>query len=117
MIEKKMKISRFYDFYGELLTKNQKKIVDMYYNEDYSLGEIGDILGISRQAVHDSLKRSEKLIIEYEEKLGLVERFNKHIDEYGKINSEVENIINKVNDNQTIRLLNDLKKYINGLTD
>lgn len=117
MIEKKMKISSLYDFYGELLTKNQKKIVDMYYNEDYSLGEIGEILGISRQAVHDSLKRSEKLIIEYEEKLGLVERFNNHIYQYGKIKFGIESIINMIEDDETIKLLNDLKEYINSLTD
>ena len=110
MIEKKMKISSLYDFYGELLTKNQKKIVDMYYNEDYSLGEIGEILGVSRQAVHDSLKISVKLISEYEEKLGLVERFNNHIYQYGKINFGIENIINKIEDDETIKLLNDLKE-------
>ena len=64
-----------FDFYGELLTDNQKDVVRMHILEDYSLGEISEILGISRQGVHDSLKRALAALNHYEDKLHLVQRF------------------------------------------
>ena len=75
MIEKITQIAMLFDFYGELLTEKQKLILDLFYNEDYSLGEIAKEMGISRQAVHDTVKRSEQALIAYEEKLRLVEKF------------------------------------------
>lgn len=66
-----------YDFYGELLTEHQKKIYeDVVYN-DLSLTEIADENGISRQGVHDLVKRCDHILLDYEDKLHLVERFMK----------------------------------------
>lgn len=66
-----------YDFYGELLTEHQKKIYeDVVYN-DFSLAEIAKENGISRQGVHDLVKRCDHILKEYEDKLHLVERFMK----------------------------------------
>lgn len=64
-----------FDFYGNLLTERMRNTMDMYLNDDMSLSEIADSENISRQGVHDTVKRAEKLLEEYEEKLGLVERF------------------------------------------
>ena len=63
------------DFYGELLTEKQERALDLYYNEDLSLAEIAEPLGISRQGVRDSIKRGEKQLHDLEETLGLVKRF------------------------------------------
>lgn len=64
-----------FDFYGELLTEHQKSIyADAVYN-DMSLGEIAEERGISRQGVHDLIKRCDRILQEYESKLHLVERF------------------------------------------
>jgi predicted DNA-binding protein YlxM (UPF0122 family) len=72
MIEKVLEISMLYDFYGQMLTDKQRDIIELYYNDDLSLGEISESLGISRQGVYDMLKRSEKILYGYEEKLCLV---------------------------------------------
>ncbi|MDD2393693.1 MAG: sigma factor-like helix-turn-helix DNA-binding protein [Eubacteriales bacterium] len=63
------------DFYGQLLTDKAYGIADLYLNEDMSLSEISEELGISRQAVHDTLRRAVKALENYEQKLCLVDRF------------------------------------------
>lgn len=63
------------DFYGQMLTLKQQNIMNMYYCDDYSLAEIAEHLLISRQGVYDNIKRSRKILKEYEEKLGLLKRF------------------------------------------
>ena len=67
------------DFYGPLLTERQQTFVDLYFNEDLSLTEIADRFGVTKQAVSDGLKKSEKALHKYEEKLGLVERWKNEI--------------------------------------
>lgn len=63
-----------YDYYGDLLTDRQKECFDLRYNQDLSLGEIGQELGISRQGVFDNLSRTEALLKKMEEKTGCVRR-------------------------------------------
>ncbi len=64
-----------YDFYGELLTEHQKKIYECVVYQDLSLVEIAQENGISRQGVHDLIKRCDHILQEYEQKLHLIERF------------------------------------------
>ncbi len=66
-----------YDFYGELLTEHQKRIYEEFVIEDLSLSEIAEDEGISRQGVHDLIKRCNKALIGYEDKLHLVDKFLK----------------------------------------
>ena len=74
-MEDKIKSGYLYDFYGELLTEHQRSVYEMSINDDLSLAEIADSLSISRQAVHDILKRCDKLLQDYESRLHLVEKF------------------------------------------
>lgn len=67
--------SLLYDFYGELLTAHQKQIYEQFVLEDLSLSEIADAEGISRQGVHDLIKRCNKTLEGYEKKLHLMEKF------------------------------------------
>ncbi len=75
MLEKLERVARLFDFYGKLLTEKQQAILSLYYDQNLSLGEIAEEYKISRQAVHDLLKRGEKTLAEYEEKLGLVRKY------------------------------------------
>ncbi len=72
---KDYEIAVLLDFYGDLLTDKQMQALDLYYNEDLSLAEIAEPLGISRQGVRDSIKRGEKQLHDLEETLGLAKRF------------------------------------------
>ena len=74
-VEEIVEQSLLYDFYGELLTEHQQKIYEAALFEDYSLSEIAEEAGISRQGVHDLLRRCDKQLRAYEAKLHLVERF------------------------------------------
>lgn len=76
-IEKMLEIEELYSQYASLLTDKQRDIISMYYDEDYSLGEISQLLNISRQSVYDSLKRSENALKEYENKLKVIEKMKK----------------------------------------
>jgi predicted DNA-binding protein YlxM (UPF0122 family) len=64
-----------YDFYGELLTEHQRNVYEDAVYNDMSLSEIAEEYGISRQGVHDLIKRCDKILLDYEEKLHLVEKF------------------------------------------
>lgn len=70
-----VRVYQLYDFYGQLLTAKQQQAVEWYFGHDLSLSEIASEMGISRQAVHDLLRRSEQAFQTYEEKLGLAKRY------------------------------------------
>ncbi|MCO5385449.1 putative DNA-binding protein [Desulfosporosinus sp.] len=74
-MEKLAKRALLVDFYGPLLTEKQRNVWDLHYQQDLSLTEIAEVEHISRQAIHDLLKRTERILDEYEDKLGLVQRF------------------------------------------
>lgn len=75
MFEKNMKFPLLLDTYGVLLTERKREILDYYYNDDYSLSEISELTGISRQGVRDSIKKSEEEIYGYESRLRIVEKY------------------------------------------
>lgn len=74
-MEKLLEQTLLYDFYGELLTEHQKQIYEDVVLNDYTFSEIAQERGISRQGVHDLIKRCNRILQEYEAKLHLVERF------------------------------------------
>lgn len=85
MIEKLERVAMLFDFYGNLLTEKQQVVLSLHYEHDLSLGEIAEEYGVSRQAVHDILKRSEKVLERYEEKLGLVRKFTAEREKLDKV--------------------------------
>lgn len=85
-MEKIVEQGLLYDFYGELLTRHQQQIYEGIVYDNLSLGEIAQEEGISRQAVHDIVKRCDKILSDYEEKLKLVARFANIKDKVAQIN-------------------------------
>ncbi|MCI5903356.1 MAG: YlxM family DNA-binding protein [Blautia sp.] len=103
-MEKFVEQALLYDFYGELLTARQRQVYETVVLEDYSLSEVAEELGISRQGVHDMIRRCNHILEEYEAKLHLVEKFlnirkqvqkihaladEKGIEEIGRISNEI----------------------------
>ncbi|MDO4939780.1 MAG: YlxM family DNA-binding protein [Lachnospiraceae bacterium] len=82
--------SLLYDFYGALLTDHQREIYEEVVLNDYSMSEIAEEEGISRQGVHDMIRRCDKALEEYEAKLGLVAKF-KEIEKLAKQSTDQEN--------------------------
>ncbi|MEI3525232.1 MAG: YlxM family DNA-binding protein [Eubacteriales bacterium] len=74
-MDKILEQTLLYDFYGELLTEHQKQIYEDVVLNDYSFSEVASEQGISRQGVHDLIKRCNKILQDYESKLHLVEKF------------------------------------------
>ncbi len=92
-MEKIVEQAMLYDFYGELLTAHQRQIYEDVVFENLSLGEIAQEEGVSRQAVHDIVKRCDKALLEYEEKLKLVEKFisiKEKIEEIDRLSGQYE---------------------------
>ena len=99
MFEKNLNVGYLLDFYGELLPERKRSVLDMYYNEDFSLAEIAEEIGISRQGVRNMIKKSEEELFFYEEKLGLAKKFEDaqnhatkalHLCENGGSTAEIE---------------------------
>ena len=72
-MDKIYKQTMLFDFYGELLTEHQRRVYEDAVYQDMSLGEIAEELGISRQGVHDLIRRCDKILLDYESKLLVVE--------------------------------------------
>ena len=75
-IEKTNQMNALFDFYGSLLTEKQKSYMQLYYADDFSLGEIAEEFEVSRQAIYDNIRRTENSLMEYERKLHLLEDLN-----------------------------------------
>lgn len=84
-------VSLLYDFYGALLSDSQKEVMGLYHEDNLSLSEIAANLGMSRQAVHYTLKKAENALNEYEEKLGLVETYDRNL----RLAEKIERILEK----------------------
>lgn len=79
-----------FDIYGNLLTEHQRKIYSDVVENDFSLSEIGEEIGISRQGVHDAVKRIDKILAEYEEKLHFADNYLKNTELLTAIEAEIE---------------------------
>lgn len=107
-MDKILEQALLYDFYGELLTEHQKEIYEQFVLDDLSLSEIAESEGISRQGVHDLVRRCQKALEGYEAKLHLVEKFltvkkkvaqiDRVLEEWEREKEDPEEIIERIRD-------------------
>lgn len=105
-MDSKPEISLLYDFYKELLNQNQQQVIELYVNDDLSLSETADILGISRQGVRDAVNRTEKKLRDYESKLHMLSDYQARFASIMRILSNV-GAIRELSDNDQITVLCD----------
>ena len=114
-MEKNVKISMLLDLYGNLLTDKQYSLLNDYYNNDYTLSEIAENEAITRQAVRDNLMKGENNLLEYDDKLKMLQKRENNQNIVSNSIDLLEFIANKnENDTETVdlvkRIINNLKK-------
>ena len=112
-MEKFVTQALLYDFYGELLTEHQKRIYELVVLEDYSYSEIAKDEGISRQSVHDMIRRCDALLEGYEEKLQLIAKFLKTKELVGRI----KNLSKEYNKNKDSSLISEIETLADLIID
>ena len=110
MFEKNLQISYLLDFYGDILPERKRRVMENYYNGDLSLGEIADEMGVTRQAVRETVKKTEEMLFFYEEKLGLLRRFTETREHVSRVAALCEKILGE----ETV--LEELRAEIEALT-
>lgn len=105
-IEKYINQGILYDFYGKLLTEHQQRIYEDVVFNDFSLSEIAENEGISRQGVSDLIKRCNKSLVSYEEKLGLIKKF----DETKSYVKEIQRIVKIYQDTKNETLISKIEE-------
>lgn len=112
-MEKIVEHTLLYDFYGELLTEHQKKIYEDVVLNDLSLSEAAQEYEISRQGVHDLIKRCNKLLGNYEEKLHLVQRF---LSIRQKV-SQIQQLTSECSSSQDIEYIREIQQVSNEILE
>ena len=117
MFEKNLNLSLLLDFYGDILSDRQKDMLDMYYNDDFSLSEVADAFSISRQGVRSVLKKGENILFEMEDKLHLAKRFLDMKVKSSEIADQLEKINKEINDDDISSKIHILIKEIKEMAD
>lgn len=111
-----LEMTLLFDYYGDLLTERQRACLDLRYNQDLSLGEIAQELGVSRQGVYDNLSRAEALLRNMEEKTGCVRRAKAIRKAVGRILSCAE-LLASSNDETVSRLASQIAEAARELEE
>ncbi|MGG7163676.1 putative DNA-binding protein [Clostridium ihumii] len=109
-MEKRFELSLLLDFYSPLLTEKQNNVMEFYFNDDLSLKEISEITHTSRQAIHDTIKRCENLLLEYEEKLHLLEKSMENENRKQKIIEKLKSL--SIDNKKNSTLIDDIIENI-----
>ena len=112
--------SLLYDFYGVLLTDKQREVMELYHEENYSIVEIARELKVSKQAVYDNLKKSDKILREYEAKLGLMWSLLKSRELIGSVQDRIDELMKSpelTDDGEVKKGLLEIREMISGLEE
>lgn len=114
MEDSRLTRSMLLDFYGELLTEKQRTCFDLHYNEDLSLSEIAEMLGISRQGAWDNIRRAEMAMEDVEKKTGLIGRFEENRSALEQLSQKLEKL-GGITDGQAKELALEARQQVESL--
>ena len=114
-MEKNVTVSILLDIYGKVLTEKQQDVLDLYYNENLSLAEIAEEVGITRQAVRDCIVKGEKRLFNLEERLEIMKKNDRQEKQLQKIISELSQIEIKDSDEEINGIIRNVVKELNCL--
>ncbi|WCM63200.1 putative DNA-binding protein [Paenibacillus polymyxa] len=115
-LEKTNRINRLFDFYEPLLTEKQQMFLKYYFHDDFSLGEIASEFQISRQAVYEHIKRAEQVLEMYEEKLGLLSKYERRIRDLEELNKTLYEAFGKIGESDE-GILQHVHQIVNRLQE
>lgn len=111
-------MTMLFDFYGEVLTPRQKEFYDLYYNHDLSLSEIAQNANITRQGVRDVIVRGEHILLELEEKTGIIARFHtmrSQFDELEQIAGRLSTLAQRHDDKNLEQIARDISTLVTDM--
>ena len=111
----KLKFVLLSDFYGKLLTEKQQSFLKLHYEKDLSLGEIAERFGVTRQAVHDSIRSSEIALERYEKELALLSEFQRQRDVCSDILENLQQLETELHSSEILRAIQNIKGRIHTL--
>ena len=114
-MERKVEISMLLQIYGNLLTKKQQDVMNLYYNDDLSLSEIAEINKISRQGVNDIIKKGETNLLEYEKVLHIMKTTETNTKTIDSIIFELSKIDDNTSKNELQKILNNVQKKLHSM--
>lgn len=117
MIKKRKYLNDLFDLYGSMLTEKQKSNFVLYYQEDLSLGEIAELEKVSRNAIYDNLKRTEKILLNMEEKIGFSEKKIVIKEDLRKILKDIGKMQEKNKEGKTYDQGEKIRKKINDILE
>ena len=116
-MDDRLKITLLLDFYGGLLTKKQFEMLDLHYNNDYSLAEVASEYNITRQGAFDNIKRGKASLFELEDKLKLVEKFTSQKRKAKLVLEYMQKLDTSRLDEESMKYLDKIKEEITGLLE
>lgn len=116
-MEKIVEIAVLFDYYGKLLSKKQYEIVQEYCNNDYSLTELAEINGVSKQSISDILNRTEKKLKFFEKELKHIEKLMKVNSKLNEINESIKDVLDSDSKEEFLRVLNTIYKENESIID
>ncbi len=111
-MDKNVEISLLLSFYSSMLTSKQAEAASLYYNQDFSLSEISENTGITRQGVRDSIKRAENTLYDIENRLGLMKKFLKiksRLSDIDDMLKDIETEITKSKNDSSLKTIEKIK--------